>query len=1220
LPVIDTSNFLTVKTILNNLVAGIEKVAGEEIDIYVSPNVATRIKDLQAQMQQMRDEYVQTYDQAMQEVESILENYQLDLGVDASEFFSAIDAVEKAIVSLPDIDYSNFLEIETLLNNLLAGIKQVSSEEIESVISPDAITRIKDLQAQMQKLRDYAEWEPDFDEGEIVDSIDRIHQVWNDLYTSMSESFDETNLTISIEKIKEGIENLDPSVDWSGIFSGLETEFDTTSDSWINILTAMFQAGVPDNVIEAFVTSLSEEIQAHIDSIHIDPPDIDVEKPLKAGDVMDAIDQINAALADMPDMSSLRFSEAFSTDTLNDFDSVITQLSNEDLVKLEERLKEIIIRISELDIDQGIKTGALDELYEKLIRVEEKIEQSWNKQKTEVGGTGKKIEEFLARYKFSLGLIAGALIAIAGITKYSTVFGSMIDLIGSSLGYLADLILLQLLPYVMFLVDWIIELADWFDKLPDPVKTVIAFLVLLGLTLTGLFALSKAKWVQNIIQALTTLATKVAGLIPVFTQAGVLTGAGWIAGILSGLLIGLAVVYALIQTGIMNAIGNIGQKVKEQFPIIAAAMQILFLPVGAIGTIINDLLSGQIDKIPYHLWVISKEAGAAFEYMGAVAEMAFAQIGIAALNALKKVGELAKTNPLTAGLGDSATKFADKYLEGADKQLADLKLKIEAKQGLMEQWGNIARKGVNVSGDAEATPGNILNGLTYDKQVEALIKSNQEQTDKLLKTIEDKEKLLNLDINTENLGLIDLQKVNNLYTEMITAQSELNEARHAGKPAEEIKKLENRLSSARDKVISLSGSMQSLDQVTDNIGKSGEKVAEKVATKAESATEQIIPGETVVERDRRIRREKHDKEWAEHAAGHPEVLEKIAKRSTDTASKPAEPIKPAEPSKPIEPTKPIETIVQNVSAAPVKPVESKEPESSKSDMPDQNFSLQGVLEGLGLTGIMAWLTGVTTNIPVQAVTPSLASSTSMIAPSMMVIDPDLLTGGISENNQTPLGNYIKEGRESQSPLEMLISQLLNTQSSSPAEQIVNNTTNVVTQPAEPTKPPEPTKPAEPTKPVEVIVQNVSQVPEKPAEPVKPSEPTKPGGSATEKIATSPVETLDFTGIESKITGIITTVESSFKTSISTIESTFTTMIGTVETAFQTMISSVQASVSANKTPVIAIPAGYGTTSSAAPVYHITNQNTFTINGVNDPEKIAKEVSKILDRDTKRVKI
>jgi Predicted membrane protein len=175
----------------------------------------------------------------------------------------------------------------------------------------------------------------------------------------------------------------------------------------------------------------------------------------------------------------------------------------------------------------------------KMAGVEESKEQSEKFYKTHHDGMGQskkdaeeaspKIEEFLKRWKYELMLVGGAIAGIYALVKYSSVAHTMTDLLGRSFGFLADVILIALLPVVVILAGWILAVAKAFQDLPKWLKDLIAWGIL---TVIGLELVAKALALVGVSAGVTAL----------------------LLGALAGLAIGISVVLLLREAGFFKAL------------------------------------------------------------------------------------------------------------------------------------------------------------------------------------------------------------------------------------------------------------------------------------------------------------------------------------------------------------------------------------------------------------------------------------------------------------------------------------------------------------------------------------------------------------------------------------------------------------------------------------------------------------------------------------------
>ena len=610
-----------------------------------------------------------------------------------------------------------------------------------------------------------------------------------------------------------------------------------------------------DTLWQEHLAKLQQNVKIPIDDI--EPPKI------KASTILDPINEIKQVMKDLGLNSTLNLKNILNTDEVFDFKEAISGLTNNELKNLYNTLDQVSAKIRDLGINEGIKTGTLDQLKEYMDTLQQKVQVSpmqfddtelnnlnkllkstrddtlslddiikGNKLTFDASGgiaalenldfefdylSGKSIEDlmvqldslqekvkgmnldpmkegtvldnlsryrdllkdlnvkqeetanvgstkvtqFLDRYKYSLLLVGGALASIVGMMRYSTTFGTALDILGQAIGYLADVIMYPLLPYVMMLAEWIIGLADWFNGLPDPIKAAVA--ALLGLVLAlklikaafglDIFSLFKKSFGKFLLW----LAVKLAAWEAMMAAGGLSGALAYAAAIAAGLAIGLVVVYAMIQSGFTNILANCGQEAKRISPAITGIFSTIFAPVGTLGAIITDLLSGQIDQIPLHIRMVGEQGAEGFWIFVNSVEKALNTVQKAINDFLTGTGNVLKLNPLTAGIGDEFLKQANlnkdilkKSSDTIDEQIKkhqdqQMALTYAAQYGGFyggknndEIWLPFGRSTDDKTGKVSAVPiqytpgmevpkdqskftitGSFLNGLTRDDQIAA---------------------------------------------------------------------------------------------------------------------------------------------------------------------------------------------------------------------------------------------------------------------------------------------------------------------------------------------------------------------------------------------------------------------------------------------------------------------------------------------------------------------
>ena len=212
------------------------------------------------------------------------------------------------------------------------------------------------------------------------------------------------------------------------------------------------------------------------------------------------------------------------------------------------------------------------------------------------GKESKKIEGFMGKWKMGwITMAAAAIASLYAIAKSSAVIGGYFREFGLLLGYFFDSIGEAMAPIIEPLLDWLWDLADAFDELPDSVKIAIGAIIGLAAAIpTLLVALAALKW------ALATL-----GLTAFTTSLLVAAGA------IAGLGLGLVGVWILAKTGVLDALVAMGRKFEETHPIIMDFLKAIGIIPGSIGAIAIDIVTGQFSRIPEDLRKIWEEGGKA---------------------------------------------------------------------------------------------------------------------------------------------------------------------------------------------------------------------------------------------------------------------------------------------------------------------------------------------------------------------------------------------------------------------------------------------------------------------------------------------------------------------------------------------------------------------------------------------------------------------------------
>ena len=233
------------------------------------------------------------------------------------------------------------------------------------------------------------------------------------------------------------------------------------------------------------------------------------------------------------------------------------------------------------------------------------------------GKESKKIEGFMDKWKMGwITMAAAAIASLYAIAKSSAVIGGYFREFGLLLGYFFDSIGEAMAPIIEPLLDWLWDLADAFDELPDFVKIAIGAIIGLAAAIpTLLVGLAALKW------ALATL-----GLTAFSTAAVIATGA------MAGLGLGLIGVWVLAKTGVLDALSGMGRKFEEMHPVIMDFLKWILMIPGVIGVVAIDIVTGQFSRIPEDIKRILTEGGKAF-----IASLKWIEGG--ALNIGARIGE-----------------------------------------------------------------------------------------------------------------------------------------------------------------------------------------------------------------------------------------------------------------------------------------------------------------------------------------------------------------------------------------------------------------------------------------------------------------------------------------------------------------------------------------------------------------------------------------------------
>jgi len=219
-----------------------------------------------------------------------------------------------------------------------------------------------------------------------------------------------------------------------------------------------------------------------------------------------------------------------------------------------------------------------------------------------------KIARFLERWKTQALTLGAAIAGLWTLTKYSSVASGMVNMLGASIGLLGDMLLVHLVDPAAWASEKILELAEWFEALPEPIQKLAsyvlglygAFKVLKALGITGIFS-SIAKGLLGL-AGIDVAGGIIAGLETAMAGGGAAAAAAWLAAVAAGLAIGLAGVAALVYSGALDWVSEMGRAFEEKCPWFMDLVKSFFAPalalIGSLGIAAIDLVSGRIDKIP----------------------------------------------------------------------------------------------------------------------------------------------------------------------------------------------------------------------------------------------------------------------------------------------------------------------------------------------------------------------------------------------------------------------------------------------------------------------------------------------------------------------------------------------------------------------------------------------------------------------------------------------
>jgi hypothetical protein len=164
-------------------------------------------------------------------------------------------------------------------------------------------------------------------------------------------------------------------------------------------------------------------------------------------------------------------------------------------------------------------------------------------------------------YAYQLFYFSAASVLVAGMLSNSKVWSHFMDIIGSALGFIMDMLLVSIIPWVVQLVNFLFMVGEAISKLPDWFKQVV---VLIGLFVAGLMA----------IKVYTAISETLAAIKAIGAAAGVAKGAEGVGGLaeaMKGLPLLTTLTISVKVLG-MEALGYLASFVSTKLPIMAAEL------------------------------------------------------------------------------------------------------------------------------------------------------------------------------------------------------------------------------------------------------------------------------------------------------------------------------------------------------------------------------------------------------------------------------------------------------------------------------------------------------------------------------------------------------------------------------------------------------------------------------------------------------------------------
>lgn len=252
-----------------------------------------------------------------------------------------------------------------------------------------------------------------------------------------------------------------------------------------------------------------------------------------------------------------------------------------------------------------VEMKGADEVQRDLERMYEAAKKGANESAKSADEAEPRVSKFLERWKTQALTLGAALAALWGLSKYSSVASGLVSMFGASLGLLADVILQDLVDPMNWLSEIIIDIADAFDGLPEPLRKIISYLTGLGIAIGILKKTGVLAFLSTLAARLLALGGVVVGeagfiaaLEAAMAAGGTAAAVAWGATFLAGIALGLAGVAILFHSGALDWIDKAGRAFEQKFPWFQDILKTLWAPAGVLGVIAIDLVSGRIGEIP----------------------------------------------------------------------------------------------------------------------------------------------------------------------------------------------------------------------------------------------------------------------------------------------------------------------------------------------------------------------------------------------------------------------------------------------------------------------------------------------------------------------------------------------------------------------------------------------------------------------------------------------